>query len=49
LKAIFGEQYTEDVTDWLGLHKVLRYRVVSRNVADPAGGGANPTYWKPSE
>jgi len=49
LKAIFGEQYTEDVADSLGTHKVLRYRDVSRNVADPAGGGANSTYWKPSE
>ena len=39
--SLFGEQYTEDVTDSLGTHKVLRYREVGRI--------GNPTYWKPSE
>jgi methionyl-tRNA synthetase len=38
---LFGEQYTEDVTDSLGTHKVLKYRDVSRT--------ASPTYWKPSD
>jgi methionyl-tRNA synthetase len=37
---IFGEQYTEDVNDALGTHKVLRYR---------AGQIDDSTYWKPSE
>ena len=37
---LFGEQYTEEVQDSLGTHKVLRYRDVSRT--------ASPTYWKPS-
>lgn len=37
---LFGEQYTEDVTDALGTHKVLRYRV---------GQISNLSYWKPSE
>jgi methionyl-tRNA synthetase len=37
---LFGEQYTQEVTDTLGTHKVLRYRV---------GRIGNPTYWKPSE
>ncbi|HXF85163.1 MAG TPA: methionine--tRNA ligase [Anaerolineales bacterium] len=36
---IFGEQYTEEVTDALGTHKVLRYR--------PTQG--NSIHWKPSE
>ncbi len=37
---LFGEQYTETVTDALGEHTVLRYRV---------GRTASSTYWKPSE
>lgn len=37
---LFGEQYTEDVTDSLGTHKVLRYRV---------GQISNLPKWKPSE
>ncbi len=37
---LFGEPYTETVTDALGEHKVLRYRV---------GQIANLSYWKPSE
>ncbi len=37
---LFGEQYTEDVTDSLGTHKVLRYRV-GRDSISPN--------WKPSE
>ena len=45
---LFGEQYTEEVADSLGTHTVLRYNV-GRIVEDPATGGANPTYWKPSE
>ncbi|MBI3161414.1 MAG: methionine--tRNA ligase [Chloroflexi bacterium] len=36
---IFGEQYTEDVTDSLGTHKVLRYRPSTSLRAE----------WKPSE
>ncbi|MDL1943378.1 methionine--tRNA ligase [Chloroflexi bacterium CFX2] len=36
---LFGEQYTEDVTDSLGTHKVLRYRV---------GQVGNLPYWQPS-
>ena len=46
---LFGEQYTEEVSDSLGTHKVLRYRDVSGTVADPAKSGASPTYWSPSE
>ncbi len=46
---LFGEQYTEEVSDSLGTHKVLRYRDVSRTIADPAKSGASPTYWSPSE
>ncbi len=38
---LFGEQYTEEVTDSLGTHNVLRYRDVSRI--------GSSTYWKPSE
>ncbi len=39
---LFGEQYTEDVSDSLGTHKVLKYRDISRD--------AIPTHqWKPSE
>jgi methionyl-tRNA synthetase len=38
---LFGEQYTEDVTDAIGTHKVLRYREVGRT--------GSPTYWKPSD
>ncbi len=34
---LFGEQYTEDVTDSLGTHKVLRYK------------GIEGAQWKPSE
>jgi methionyl-tRNA synthetase len=37
---ISGEQFTEEVTDSLGTHKVLRYR---------AGQIGNLSYWKPSE
>jgi methionyl-tRNA synthetase len=35
---LFGEQYTEDVTDSLGTHKVLRYRKTQNAIS-----------WKPSE
>ena len=38
--VLFGEQYIEDVSDSLGSHKVLRYRV--RQIA-------NLSYWKPSD
>jgi methionyl-tRNA synthetase len=38
---LFGEQYTEEVSDSLGTHKVLRYRDVRRQ--------ASPTLWNPSE
>jgi methionyl-tRNA synthetase len=38
---LFGQQYTEQVTDSLGTHNVLRYRDVSQT--------SRPTYWKPSE
>jgi len=34
---LFGEQFTEDVTDSLGTHKVLRYK------------GIENIYWKPSD
>lgn len=37
---LFGEQHTEDATDALGTHKVLRYRV---------GQISNLSNWKPSE
>ena len=37
---LFGEQYIEDVSDSLGSHKVLRYRV--RQIA-------SLSYWKPSD
>lgn len=46
---LFGEQYTEEVSDSLGTHKVLRYRDVRGAVADPANRGDSPTYWTPSE
>ena len=39
---ISGEQFTEEVTDLLGTHKVLRYRGVGRD-------GIPPYQWKPSE
>jgi methionyl-tRNA synthetase len=39
---LFGEQYTEDVTDSLGTHKVLRYRL------GQDGLRISPS-WKPSE
>ena len=42
---LFGEQYTEDVADSLGTHKVLRYRPLS-----PRGAtGEDEAKWKPSE
>lgn len=42
---LFGEQYTEDVTDSLGTHKVLRYRALV-----PTGTeGGDEVKWKPSE
>lgn len=37
---LFGEQYTEDVTDSLGTHKVLRYR---------RGESETRPQWKPSD
>lgn len=37
---LFGEQYTEDVTDAIGTHKVLRYRM---------GESLTRPQWKPSE
>jgi methionyl-tRNA synthetase len=37
---LFGEQYTEEVTDAIGTHKVLRYRV---------GRDSISSYWKPSD
>jgi len=37
---LFGEQYTEEVNDSLGTHKVLRYRATQL--------GDLP-YWKPSQ
>jgi methionyl-tRNA synthetase len=40
---LFGEPYTEDVTDSLGTHKVLRYRA-SISPAAPLGA-----QWKPAE
>lgn len=46
---LFGEQYTEDVTDSLGTHKVLRYREVGQIGRDSIPNGDNPTYWKPSK
>ncbi|MEW6405898.1 MAG: methionine--tRNA ligase [Chloroflexota bacterium] len=39
---LFGEQYTEEVTDSLGTHKVLRYRVRAAQIG-------NLSYWKPSD
>ncbi len=39
---LFGEQFTEDVTDSLGTHKVLRYRAGS-------GESATRPQWRPSE
>jgi methionyl-tRNA synthetase len=38
---LFGEQYIEEVKDSLGVHKVIRYRDISRT--------DSPTYWKPSK
>jgi len=37
---LFGEQYTEDINDSLGTHKVLRYRIDRID---------DPNHWKPSE
>ncbi len=48
---LFGEAYTEAVTDALGEHTVLRYRP-STSGFDTPSGLLNPplrTYWKPSE
>ncbi|HET9904990.1 MAG TPA: methionine--tRNA ligase [Anaerolineales bacterium] len=41
---IFGEQYTEEVTDSLGTHRVLRYRPIALSGAEGAVEA-----WKPSE
>ena len=41
---LFGEQYTEEVTDSLGTHKVLRYRPISLSGAEGVVEA-----WKPSE
>jgi methionyl-tRNA synthetase len=38
---LFGEQYTEDVSDSLGTHTVLRYQ--------PARAASKSTAWRPSE
>ncbi len=38
---LFGEQYTEEVKDALGTHKVLRYKSVARDAIPPY-------QWKPS-
>ncbi len=53
---LFGEQYTEDVDDSLGTHKVLRYRpalaFLQGQRDDVSGGGAAdeaPLQWRPSE
>jgi methionyl-tRNA synthetase len=43
--SLFGEQYTETVTDSLGEHTVLRYRAPQH----PAGKGVDGLQWKPSE
>jgi len=42
---LFGEQYTEEVTDSLGTHKVLRYNPVALSGA----AGADEAQWKPSD
>jgi methionyl-tRNA synthetase len=42
---LFGEQYTETVTDSLGEHTVLKYRAPQH----PAGKGVDGLQWKPSE
>jgi methionyl-tRNA synthetase len=42
-EPLFGEQYTEDVSDSLGEHKVLRYRFGSQPGVDL------PSRWKASE
>jgi methionyl-tRNA synthetase len=41
---LFGEQYTEEVTDSLGTHKVLRYRPIALSGAEGAVEA-----WKPSK
>ncbi len=41
---LFGEQYTEDVSDSLGTHKVLRYRPFALS-----GAVGEVEAWKPSE
>jgi methionyl-tRNA synthetase len=41
---LFGEQYTEDATDSLGTHKVLRYRPAARTLSK----GKTEAQWKPS-
>jgi methionyl-tRNA synthetase len=50
---LFGEQYTEEVSDSLGSHKVLRYRApaLSGGLSSPQGVSkpAVEGQWKPSE
>jgi len=42
---LFGEQYTEEVSDSLGTHTVLRYRAPQHPVGKPVEG----LQWKPSD
>ena len=47
---LFGEQYTEDVNDSLGTHKVLRYKNFTRpGVHRDDEGEARAPLWKPSD
>ncbi|MBX3035399.1 MAG: methionine--tRNA ligase [Anaerolineales bacterium] len=42
---LFGEQFTEEVSDSLGTHTVLRYRAPQH----PVGKGIDGIQWKPSD
>ena len=45
---LFGEQYTEDVTDSLGTHKVLGYRPIPLSGAEGAVAAWRPSELKPA-
>ena len=46
---LYGEQYTEEVSDSLGTHKVLRYRSSARGGAAPGSAVEANRLWKPSQ
>jgi methionyl-tRNA synthetase len=46
---LFGEQCTEEVSDSLGTHKVLRYRSSARGEAAPGSAVEANRLWTPSQ